>query len=92
MQWAFYFFPGGQTIVALYSQLEIEELGFVPKIQQGFGDYLNSWFGTEANPDGYFYFQGAEYMGPWDGTWPVADGGPQPADSCPDLILQDGFE
>jgi len=91
-QWAFYFFPGGQTIVALYSQLEIDELGFSPQIIQLWDAYPSLWQGTAANPDGYFYFQGADFIGPWDGTWPVTEGGPQPADSCPDLILQDGFE
>lgn len=92
IQWAFYIFPGGQTIVALYSQLEIDELGFNPKIQEGFGDYLNVWIGTEANPDGYFYFQGSDFIGPWSGELPLGDGDPIAAESCPELIFQDDFE
>jgi len=91
-QWAFYFFPGGQTIAALYTQLVIDELGFSPQIIQLWGAYPSVWQGTASNPDGYFYFQGADFIGPWDGSFPPGEGGPVAADSCPELIFQDGFE
>jgi len=92
MQWAFYFFPGGQTIAALYTQLAIDELGFSPQIIQLWDAYPSVWQGTASNPDGYFYFQGGAYMGPWDGSWPPSEGGPVSADRCPEMIFQDDFE
>jgi len=94
-QWAFYFFPGGQTIAALYSELEIDELGYSPQVIPLFGDYFSVWAGTPENPDGYFLFIDGVYVGPWDGEYPIVEGGPVPAESCPPppvLIFDDGFE
>lgn len=94
-QWAFYFFPGGQTVVALYSQLEIGELGYSPQVIPLFGDYLSVWAGSTEVPDGYFVFQDGEFKGPWDGSSMGGEADPYPAESCPpppELILENGFE
>lgn len=89
-QWAFYFFPGDVTLVALYGDLEPGTLGFEPLIEAG---TTTLWDGIAFGSDGeYFCFEGTRFRGIWDGE----PAGTAPLDGCildlPEEIFIDGFE
>lgn len=92
-QWAFYFFPDGTTIVALYGLVEFGALTAGSYISEpanacadgacvyrhGFEDSANVWQGDLDGFDGeYFCFAGNVYLGTWDGE----ASGTDPAAAC----------
>lgn len=91
-QWAFYYFPGNITIVALYGLVGIpvntgEHFIFQPSLG------VDHWNGQrDGFDDQYFCFDGNTFIGTWDG-FPVSGG---PAAGCaiarPELISCSGFE
>jgi hypothetical protein len=92
-QWAFYFFPGDFTIVALYG-LEGVTLNSEDHFIYDFSEDSLPWDGERDGFDGeYFCFQGNEFKGIWNGS----NAGSSPLAGCtlppkPEFIMQDGFE
>ena len=83
-QWAFYFFPGDITIVALYglTGITLDNTSYIKKGGTSF------WQGDVDGFDGeYFCFRNANYVGTWDGS----SVGSEEGVACP-LMLDDGFE
>jgi len=77
-QWAFYFFPGNITIVALYG-LQGVPLSTNHHFIYDFSLGVDHWNGERDGFDGeYFCFDSNEFIGVWDGN-PVSGG---PAAGC----------
>lgn len=81
-QWAFYFFPGDITIVALYGL--INQTGGNIRLTSGsfIRDATNTyWQGsTDGFAGEYFCFRSGQYTGTWDGNFVGSD----PSIACPD--------
>ena len=87
-QWAFYTFPSGATLVALYG-LDGSVNGIVPDATS----YISSsvWDGTGGNYDGqYFCFQDG-YIGTWDGI-DAAEPNSACLNAARGIIFANGFE
>lgn len=64
-QWAFFFFPGDQTLVRLNGTLPIPSSDFYPYIDD---DGAIIWNGKINGYDGEFWcFDGTDFAGTWDG-------------------------
>ena len=88
-QWAFYTFPSGATLVALYG-LDGSVNGIVPDATS----YISSsvWDGTGGNYDGqYFCFQNNGYIGTWDGI-DAAEPNSACLNAARGIIFANGFE
>jgi len=90
-QWAFYSFPNGITLVALYGEIPTGSFSFEPSIYE---DDTVIWDGIEDGYDGeYFCFNSSAFIGFWDG----GAVGSSPAAGCvlpppPEVIFEDGLE
>jgi hypothetical protein len=78
-QWAFYSFPNGVVLVALYGEAPIQAEGYSPFIYRSPDSDNVIW---EANTNGfdgqYFCFEFGEFIGFWDGEL----AGTEPAGGC----------
>ncbi len=94
-QWAFFFFPGGVTLVALYGETPVGSPDFLPRIEhQGSPVWQASTDGFDGE---YFCFDGTTFIGFWDGEVPGGSNPEHPAAGCtlpppPELVMADGFE
>jgi hypothetical protein len=78
-QWAFYSFPNGVTLVALYGDSPVQSDGYSPFIYYSPDSDDLIWKATINGFDGqYFCFELGEFIGFWDGE--IA--GTEPADGC----------
>ena len=88
-QWAFYTFPSGATLVALYG-LDGSVNGIVPDSTS----YITPsvWDGTGGNYNGqYFCFQNNVYIGSWDGN-DAAEPNSACLNAARGIIFANGFE
>ncbi len=78
-QWAFYAFPGGVLIVALYSEISVQASGFDPMIYHVSDENNIVWEASVNGFDGqYFCFDLGVFIGFWDGEF----AGTNPSDGC----------
>ena len=90
-QWAFYNFPNGVTLVALYGEVPIEADGYSPFIYYAPDVDNLVWKATTDGFDGqYFCFELGEFIGIWDGEIV----GTEPAGGCirSNIVFFNGFE
>lgn len=91
-QWAFYFFPGDFTIVALYGVTQLPTYEWIWEFYDGNWVLRAQYEGFEGE---YFCFDGHQFAGRWDGE-PVDEPGPvSPERGCvlpPELMFHNGFE
>lgn len=91
-QWAFYFFPGDFTIVALYGVTQLPTFEWIWEFHEGNWVWRAQYEGFEGE---YFCFDGHTFVGRWDGE-PVNEPGPvSPEQGClltSEPIFSDGFE
>jgi hypothetical protein len=78
-QWAFYSFPDGVLIVALYTDLAVQADGFDPVIYHASDEEDIVWEASVNGFDGqYFCFDLGVFIGFWDGE----HAGTNPSDGC----------
>jgi len=78
-QWAFYAFPNGVVLVALYGEAPIQAEGYSPFIYRSPDSDDVIWEATTNGFDGqYFCFEFGEFIGFWDGELAGTD----PAAGC----------
>lgn len=100
-QWAFYSFPNGVTLVALYGEVPVEADGYSPLIYYDPDSENLVWKAITDGFDGeYFCFEDRESepgvfeLGQFIGLWDGEIAGTEPADGCirSNTVFIDGFE